>query len=217
MTTNCWRKIGIWGDRSCPKLETQIHCRNCPVYSAAGRTLLEREAPAGYQQEWTSLLSKTKQEENASITSVSIFRLGREWLALAAPVFTQVTQPSPVHTLPHRSNKILVGVVSIRGEIQICISLSALLELETVAPERSVSPIIYKRMVMIEKEGSRWVFPADEIYGMHQIDQTNLENVPATVSQATGTFTKAMINWQDKSVSYLDDELLFYTLNHRVL
>ena len=34
----------MFGDRSCPELLSCVHCRNCPVYSAAGRSLLEREA-----------------------------------------------------------------------------------------------------------------------------------------------------------------------------
>jgi chemotaxis-related protein WspD len=143
--------------------------------------------------------------------------LGGEWLALPAQLFTEVTEPSPIHTLPHRSNKILLGIVSIRGEIQLCICLSELLGLGTATVSQTISPIVYKRMVVVEKEENRWVFPVDEIYGVHRFHPDELRNVPATVSKAKGTYTKAIINWQDKSVSYLDDELLFYTLNRRAL
>ena len=32
---DCWNRIGVRGDASCPELEQHVHCRNCPVYSAA--------------------------------------------------------------------------------------------------------------------------------------------------------------------------------------
>ncbi len=32
---DCWNRIGVRGDGSCPELKRHIHCRNCPVYSAA--------------------------------------------------------------------------------------------------------------------------------------------------------------------------------------
>ena len=30
---DCWNRIGIHGDKSCPLLAEHIHCRNCSVYS----------------------------------------------------------------------------------------------------------------------------------------------------------------------------------------
>ena len=38
----CWRTIGIAGDKTCPELATFIHCRNCPVLAEAARTFFER-------------------------------------------------------------------------------------------------------------------------------------------------------------------------------
>ena len=32
---DCWNKIGVRGDGSCPELARHVHCRNCPVYSAS--------------------------------------------------------------------------------------------------------------------------------------------------------------------------------------
>ena len=39
---DCWNRIGIYGDKSCPVLPEHIHCRNCSVYSAAATRLLDR-------------------------------------------------------------------------------------------------------------------------------------------------------------------------------
>ena len=37
---DCWNTIGVSGDRSCPELNTHIHCRSCPVFAAAARASL---------------------------------------------------------------------------------------------------------------------------------------------------------------------------------
>ena len=39
---DCWNRIGVFGDKSCPRLERHIHCRNCEVYGAAAIALLDR-------------------------------------------------------------------------------------------------------------------------------------------------------------------------------
>src|SRR5437764_404262 len=54
---DCWHRIGVSGDRSCPELNSFIHCRNCPVFAAAARTFFDRPAPEGYLAEWTRWLA----------------------------------------------------------------------------------------------------------------------------------------------------------------
>jgi chemotaxis-related protein WspD len=221
----CWRTVGVWGDRTCPELKSVIHCRNCPTYSAAGRSLLEREAPIGYLDDWAEVLAsdrdlqETHRLSSSNRTSVGIFRLGSEWWALSAQLFREVTQVQTVHTLPHRSNNILLGLVNIRGEILMCVSLMELLGMENssfqIIPERGQA--VYKRMVVVAKEGNPWVFAVDEIYGIHSIDRDQVQEVPTTVTKRSETYTKGIIHWQDRRVGYLDDELLFYTLSRRVL
>jgi chemotaxis-related protein WspD len=141
----------------------------------------------------------------AGTLSVGIFRLSGEWLALPGTLFKEVTQISVTHTLPHRSNNILIGLVNIRGEIQLCISLKALLGLEAAdASRQNISPVVYERMVVVEREGSR-ILPEQ------------IRNVPATVSKVPETYTKGIISWQGQSVCYLDDDLLFYTLTKKII
>ncbi|MCC5669299.1 chemotaxis protein CheW [Nostoc sp. CHAB 5784] len=224
---NCWNQIGITGDRSCPELKTHIHCQNCPVYSWAGRSLLEREAPQEYIDEWTNLLSKEKSEKSLEVghqivsiktITVGIFRLQQEWLALSAQLIKEVMPISTIHTLPHRSNNIFLGLVSLRGEVQICISLKEFLGIETADGDRQkISPVIYERMVVVEKFGNPWVFPVDEICGMHRIHPMELTNVPATLSKMPENYTQGLFNWKNQKVGYLDDELLFYALSKKVL
>ncbi|MCT7958406.1 chemotaxis protein CheW [Laspinema palackyanum] len=240
MTEKCWNQIGIEGDRSCPELNTVIHCRNCPVYTSAGRSLLERDAPENYRAEWTDLLAQTPstltsdrqtlpQLQRATAEffdplSLLIFRLGVEWLALAASTFQEITQPCTIHTLPHRTNEILLGLVNIRGELLPCISLRNLLGLEP--PGTYPKPLngpgnltrtVYSRMVVVNIQGDIWVFSVDEIEGIHRCDRHLIEEVPAVVSKAPITYTQYIVNWQDKKVNYLDEEFVFSTLKRRIL
>ena len=66
-----------------------------------------------------------------------IFRLGREWLALPTHVCQEMAEMRPIHTLPHRSGPVLLGLVNIRGSIRLCVSLRELLGLE---PRRRQQP-----------------------------------------------------------------------------
>ena len=66
---------------------------------------------------------------------------------------------------------------------------------------------------MISREGSRLVFPVDEVHGIHRCQPRELKEVPATVAKATATYTKSVLAWREKTVGCLDDQLLFYTLN----
>ena len=226
---DCWNQIGVEGDLSCSQLKSVIHCRNCPVYSAAGRGLLEREAPPEYLNEWTDILAKTQPAQSeaqldgaivrsAETLSVMIFRLGSEWLALPVRLLQEVTQPCVIHTLPHRSNQLFLGLVNIRGEILLCVSLSHLLDLETT-PDSSqpLSSVASKRMMVVANDENRWVFIIDEVVGVQRFQLSELQNTPVVISKASEAYTKGVIHWQGHKVNYLDSDLLFYTLNRRIL
>lgn len=216
---NCYNLIGIVGDRSCPELANFIHCRNCPVYSNIGRQLLERPIPTNYHDEWTELFSQKRTFETLTTQetlTVVIFRLQREWLALSVEVFQETISPNSIHTLPHRSNEILRGLISIRGELQLCVSLTHLLNLSTGDTSvTALSPVVYPRMVVVEKAGSVWVFPVDELYGVQRFYQHEIRDTPS-VTATNHSFTKGFFYWREKSLGYLDEELLFTTLDKKV-
>lgn len=211
---DCWKKIGLWGDSSCPELEKFSHCRNCPVYSAAGIQMLDRALAPDYLEEWTELLARPKRARITGTKSVVIFRIGAEWLSLPAQVFQEVGERRVCHSLPHRDRKILLGLVNIRGELLVCASLGELLGLESQsAKPKEKQHLVYERLLVVAREGHRLVFPVHEVYGIHRYHPTELKEVPATVSQATAKYSRGVLTWQDKSVGCLDDELVFYTLN----
>src|SRR6266566_8089266 len=105
---DCWNRIGVRGAASCPELRQYVHCRNCPVFSAAAAELLNGELPAEHVSEWTRHFAQVKTVDQLGTQSVVIFRVGGEWLALPTSLLMAVVERRTIHTLPHqRSNKVL--------------------------------------------------------------------------------------------------------------
>ena len=180
---NCWDRIGVGGDQSCPQLAEHAHCRNCPVFAAAAQTFFDRPAPADYLAEWTTVLARRQPPVNRDLLSMVIFRLHDEWLALATACLVEVTPLRPVHRVPQRSNLVFVGVVNIRGQLHLCVSLHGVLGIQPADAgpaalnasdtERTVGR---QRLMVIEHRGGRWVFAVDEVLGV--------ESVPRSVAQS---------------------------------
>jgi chemotaxis-related protein WspD len=208
---DCWNRIGVRGDVSCPELETYIHCRNCPVHAAAGKALLDRDLPPGHLAEWTRHVAQEKPAPELGVQSGLIFRIGAEWLALPTAIFKEVVGARPLHSVPHRRNGVVLGLVNIRGELEICVSLRQILRLEAdgAADPASGEP----RLMVLRHEDDSAVCPVDEVFGVERYYPRQLMPVPATAAKATATYTKAVLSWRDKSVGLLDPELLFHTIN----
>ena len=209
---DCWNIIGVEGNATCGELSKFVHCRNCPVYSAAGIQLLDRPLPADYRREWTDHFAREKKLSTPARTSAVIFRLGREWLALPTSTFQEVAERRVLHTLPHRRHGVVLGLVNVRGELLVCASLARLLGLE---PEAGAKPArtAFERLMVVNWEGNRLAFPVEEVHGVHRFHQTQLGEPPATIAKSALTYTKGVFRWRDRTVGFLDAEPLFAALN----
>lgn len=215
----CWNTIGVWGSDTprCTHLERLAHCRNCPVFIDAGRDLFDRKPPEGYLETWTRTLGAEKESKTKETVSVLVFRLGREWLAMGTQLFKEVSEVQPIHKIPHANDPAILGLINIRGELQLCISLHTLLEIEKQDDmEPTDGRLATYRMLVAEKDHCAWVFPADEVSGIFRYDPKGLQNVPATVSRAAATYTKGIFMLEDKKIGHLDASLVFSALNRRI-
>jgi chemotaxis-related protein WspD len=209
---DCWSRIGIAGDRSCPELEQFIHCRNCPVFSRAAGGFFDRPAPAGYLDEWARQLAAPVEPPVSNDVSLLIFRLGREWLAVRSQIVVEVTEPRPVHRIPHRSNETLVGMVNLRGQLQLQVSMHGLLGVGERVIASASGAASRPRLVVIKREGQTWVFEVDEVSGVERFSRGRLGGVPSTLANPANSFSQAVFNWREVSVGYLDDQRLFAAL-----
>jgi chemotaxis-related protein WspD len=215
---DCWNRIGVAGDRSCPELDEHIHCRNCPAFATAARAFFDRPAPDGYLADWTRLLARPEQALDGDFVSVVIFRLSGEWLALGTHVFVEITHPRPVHRIPHRSGEILTGLVNIRGQLQLCVSLHGLLGIDRTSENSSPDPAplgartAYARLVVIQDRAERWAFPAEEVLGVHRVPRSELRGIPSTLTMAANGFSQAVFPWDEHSVGYLDEPRVLLAL-----
>ena len=213
MTQGCWNSIGVRGDSSCPELERYVHCRNCPVYSGAARALLDRPLLAADIAERTAHFATPQATGGASTESIVIFRIAAEWLGLPMAVVEEVAPVRAIHSLPHRRSGAVLGVTNVRGELLVCVSLEHLLSLERL-PESDGAPhhAVHKRLLVVRRDATRAVCPADEVHGIHRIRAGELQDVPVTVAKAAGRHARAVLPWRGHSVGVLDDQLLFYAL-----
>ena len=212
---DCWNRIGVWGEEaaSCPELKRFIHCRNCNHYSAAGRKMLERKAPDDYRQEWTKRFSESQKQEDKRNNSSLLFRLGDEWLAINSRYVNEITQMCSIHSIPHRDSRLVKGLVNIRGELKLCVSLGAILKLEKAQEPHITDHEILERMLHIENGDESYVFPVSEVHGTYRYNDKDIQAPPVTVTNAKSNFTSGMISWSDQHVGILDHELLFYALS----
>lgn len=214
---DCWNRIGVRGDASCPELKHQVHCRNCPTHSAAASALLRRELPVGYRADWAGHFARRQKVEDPGTESAMIFRVGTEWLALPASVFQEVAELGAIHSLPHRRSGLVLGLTNVRGELLICFSLANLLGGdEATQPKREKPGADRCRLLVVQREGRRAAFPADEVHGIHRYHPKILQDVPATIAKAAASYTRAMLPWLGRAVGRLDEDVIFRALDRGV-
>ncbi|MCK6186588.1 MULTISPECIES: chemotaxis protein CheW [unclassified Pseudomonas] len=198
---DCWNRIGIHGDKSCPLLADHIHCRNCAVYSAAATRLLDRYA---LQQDDRRPVTAVEVDEDIVTRSLLMFRLGEEWLGIATRCLVEVAPLQPIHSLPHQRSRALLGVANVRGALVACLSLVELLGLEQTA-NATGSGRIMPRMLIIAADDGPVVVPVDEVDGIHAIDERTLQAASASGTQASARFTQGVLPWKGRSLRWLDE------------
>jgi chemotaxis-related protein WspD len=227
---DCWNRIGVRGDLSCPKLAEHVHCRNCPVHDAAAARVLDRvEARAADDTPPARSASSRNEAEHADSVSCLVFRIGAEWLGLPTAIFRQVAQLRPIHSLPHRRHRAVLGIVNVRGRLIVCASLARLFGIE----ERAVNDVSHSRtldarelgrlLVIQRAQGRRdhangdhegpIAFPVDAVDGVHRFTSAQLQPVPATLAQRVASHAHAVAAFKDATVGLLDADRLIDSMN----
>lgn len=209
---DCWNRIGVRGDGSCPELQHHLRCLNCPTYASAARQQLDRIAASPeVAQEWmhSEVASASPPHSAVALASALVVRVGGEWLAIATAVVQEVAENRAVHSLPHQRNPAISGVLNIRGALRICVSLAQLLHLPTTPTPGAGVP----SLLVTTYEGQTLVFPVEQVAGVHRYATDALAPVPTTLAHAAIQYTRGMVEWRGQQIGLLDHELLFYVLN----
>ncbi|HSU93494.1 MAG TPA: chemotaxis protein CheW [Gemmatimonadaceae bacterium] len=215
--TDCWNVIGVAGDRSCAELSAHTHCRNCPTYAAAAATRLDRPIADDAIEIATAYYAAPREVEDAATASCFVFRLGSEWLALPMALLDEVVSARPTHSLPHRRGAVKIGVLSVRGDILVHVSLAGLL----VIPDDGTTPAganghgrSAPRVVVLADGRGRLAISVDEVMGIHRYDPIVLRPVPATLGQSMISYASALLAVGDRIVGVLDGGRVLASLSH---
>jgi chemotaxis-related protein WspD len=211
---DCWKRIGVHGDSSCEVLHDVEHCHYCNVYRSTATYVLDKPASLDYIDEATRLAAEPLIERDRSYVTQLVFRVGEEWLALSSAVCQEVAARGRPHSIPGKRDGYIVGLVNVRGELLIQVALEQVLGIGSGHVDQStLSGAHAERLVVIQKQGDRFAFLASEIHGLVRSLWQELVSPPDTLARAEPHYTSSILQWNGKSVSCLDDELLFYTLN----
>lgn len=213
---DCWNKIGVYGEGSCAELKEHAHCRNCPVYSAAAVRLLDRDLPPLYISEWTTHFAKTAVSVEQNTHSALLFRIGSDWLGLTATILDEVAEVRTIRPLPHRRTGIVLGLVNVRGELIVCVSLGKFLGLAEPAANNQSRSEALARLVVLHDEGLRMAFPVDEVHSTLHYDPRQLSAPPATLSKAAANRTTGVLNWNNRLVACLDGHAVVSDLGRSI-
>ena len=188
---------------------------------ADARSFFDREPPPQYLEEWVERLAQPEQQVEQDPVSLVIFRLHEEYLAVQTGWLVEVTLPQPIHAIPHRSNDVVLGLANIRGQLRICVSVHGLLGVALApsiqqihhneAPRDAHPEASPLRMLILHERSEQWVFPVEEVLGVHSLPKDALRSVPSTFGRA-GAFSQSVFSWEGHTVGNLDGTRLLSAL-----
>lgn len=207
---DCWRRIGVRGDGSCPALAEHGHCRNCPIYAQAAATLLDAQRLDALADELPDAATLAEDDADTSAgrgaaQSCLVFRIGDEWLALPTAALGEVTAPAPVHSLPHRRDAAVLGLAAVRGNLLACLSLARLFDAGAAPADSHGNGT---RFLILGQGRGAIALPVAEVSGIARVPQHALQPLPATLARASARYTQALFADQGRSVGLLDAALV---------
>jgi chemotaxis-related protein WspD len=212
---DCWSRIGVRGDVSCPELTRHVHCHNCPVHAAAALVLLDQEPPAGTGAGWTAHFAEPLPAPATGTVSLLVFRAGAHWLAVPTATVEEVAAERTIHTLPQRRHGAVLGVVNVHGALRVCMSLGRVLRLDGTTGEVPPQAFERARMVIFRHGELRAACPVNEVSGIHRVAPSALVDAPAAAAGGGPCATRVW-SWNGHIVGVLDQALLGEAL-HRSL
>jgi chemotaxis-related protein WspD len=205
---DCWNKIGISAGNKCDQLQEFLHCRNCPKYHDAARTLMQRPVQQEYRKNWAKHFAQAQGDWHVAQESAFIFRIGQEWLALATRALVTVAEKAVAHRVPHCNAAALAGIVNVGGKLYPCISLAELMKIDVSRRYMQSGRHVFPRLIVVQLGRQAVALPVDDVHGIERYSNDDMRAPPATISHGVSCYLSGVLSFQDKQAGYLDDDLL---------
>ncbi len=200
----CWAKDGVWGNSSCSKLASVIHCRNCGAFEDVATKRLSTSTPTVD----ASSLSIEKEDERKRAHSLFVFKYANITLAIEPACVGEITVASPIHRIPHRVENAIDGISNINGELVLVVNIYSALSIEKTDFKDA------KLNVLCESGGEKFAFRADEVIGVMRIDEAEIQSSDNVKSKfISGVFNSEKFG----EVLILDVQLLAGAIIRRLI
>jgi len=209
---DCWNRIGVTGDHSCPKLADYVHCRNCDVYGKAAQRNLQRAVGDTYKRDWAAHFRQADSAATQHDSSCLVFRIGREWLSLPTVAFVSVAPYAQPHRLPHRSARGLSGVVNVGGKLYPCIALAELFGIDEREGTAARGRHTFARLLLMQWEDQAYALPVADLHGIVRYAAAQMTVPAATINKGLSRYLSGVIAEQDMHIGVLDAALIGYQL-----
>jgi chemotaxis-related protein WspD len=72
------------------------------------------------------------------------------------------------------------------------------------------------RFLVARWEGEDWVFPVDQVDGMHDVTVKDIEPLPVTLTNVAVVYTQGLFHCDGKTVAIIDESLLFGAVAEKI-
>jgi chemotaxis-related protein WspD len=140
-------------------------------------------------------------------------------------VLVEVTECRPVHSLPHRPQSFVLGVVNVGGRLVPCVSLARLLQTGGAAPLTATSQSHFERLLVVASNRGRLAFPTNEVAGPWRHRLADPQEPLGTAAPPDRRFIRAILPWhrsvrarhdaapESETLALLDEQPLFQFIN----
>lgn len=182
--------------------------RDAATLAEAAAKLFDRPASATWSAEAAAAFAERRDAGRHKDRSAIRFRIGPEWFAVATGAFDEVVSRRIIHTLPHKRAPALLGLVNVRGELVVCLSLARLLAIEGDA-----EPSRWARLMVLRGPSGRCAVPVDEVQHTCRFHDGEVVPPPDTVARAATAFTRGLLPDGGRMLSWLDEGRLLAELD----
>src|SRR5450830_1388137 len=145
-------------------------------------------------------------------SSVLVFRIGREWLALPTQVFDAVAPQARTHVLPHRSGGGLSGIVNIGGKLYPCMSLASLLGIDEQGAPPAKGRHTFARLLLMRWEDQSYALPVADLHGIVRYAASAVQTPAATINKGLSRYLSGVITESELRIGCLDTKLIGFQL-----